>query len=125
MHCPQFSGCATRLKGDYCPDTGRAEFSQLIDSDGHFDPAYFNRVKLCSEVVMQCVEKLAEHKFGGERATELPVPTDLIQQAGEEHPVEIRNVDLRACGYLAYARWMGDTGIGYRPPTPKTGCAVP
>ncbi len=97
MRCPHFSVCATRLKGDYCPDTGRDEFCQLIDSDGHFDPACFNRVKPCGEVVMQHVERLAEHKFGCERATELPVPTDLVQQASEEHPVEIRNVDLRAC----------------------------
>ena len=97
MHCPHFSGCTTRLKGGYCPDTSKDEFSQIIDSDGHFDPARFNGVKPCGGVIMQHVERLAEHKFGRDRATELPVPTDLIQLAGEEHPVEIRNIDLRAC----------------------------
>jgi len=49
MHCPQFSGCATRLKGSYCPDTDKEEFSRLIDSDGHFDPAHFGHAKLCGK----------------------------------------------------------------------------
>ena len=97
MHCPHFSGCATRLKGGYCLDTRKAEFCQLIDSDGHFDPAQFERVKPCGEGVMQHVERLAEHKFGRDRAAEPPVSTDLVKLASEEHPVEVRNIDLRAC----------------------------
>ena len=54
------------------------EFSQLIDSDSHFDPARFNRVKPCGEGVMQHVERLAEHIFERDRATDLPVPSTLI-----------------------------------------------
>ena len=54
-------------------------------------------MKPCGEGVMQNIEMLAEHKFGRDRATELPVPTDLIQLASEEHPIEVRNLDLRAC----------------------------
>jgi hypothetical protein len=96
-HCPQFSSCTTRLRGDYCPDTDRERFHQLVDSDDHFDPACFDGVKPCGEGVMQNIEMLAEHKFGRNRATELPVPTDLIHLASEEHPIEIRSLDLRAC----------------------------
>jgi hypothetical protein len=81
MHCPQFSGCATRLEGGYCSDADRDSFNRLIDSDGHFSPSHFDGVKPCGEGVMQHVERLAEHRFGYDEATELPVPTDLIQLA--------------------------------------------
>ena len=81
MRCPQFSNCSTRSKGDYCPDADKDDFSQLIDSDGHFDRARFNGVKPCGEGVMQHVESLAEHKFGRGRATDLPIPTNLVELA--------------------------------------------
>jgi predicted transcriptional regulator len=85
------------LRGNYCPDADRERFHQLVDSDDHFDSVFFNGVKPCGEGVMQNVEMLAERKFGRDRATKLPVPTDLIQLASEEHPIEVRNLDLRAC----------------------------
>jgi hypothetical protein len=98
MHCPHFSGCATRLNGGYCLDTDKNQFSQLIDSDGHFDAAHFDNVRPCGRGIINHVEKLAEARFGYSTATiELPVPTDLIQLAGDGYPVEIRSIDLRAC----------------------------
>jgi predicted transcriptional regulator len=97
MHCPQFSSCTIRLRGDYCPNTDKDRFNQLINSDGHFFPDNFNQVKICSGEVMQHVERLAEHRFGRDRANELPVPTNLIALASEEHPIEVRTLDLRAC----------------------------
>jgi predicted transcriptional regulator len=54
-------------------------------------------VKICGGEIMQHVERLAEHRFGCDRANELPVSTNLIALASEEHPIEIRPLDLRAC----------------------------
>jgi len=97
MHCPQFSRCSTRLRGDYCSDADKDEFNQLIDSDSHFDLARFNGVKPCDEEVMQHVERLAEYKFGRGRAADLRVPTNLVELADEGSSIEVRPVDLRAC----------------------------
>ena len=97
MHCPQFSSCSIRLRGDYCPDTDKDRFNQLINSDGHFPAEDFAQVKPCRGEIMQHVERLAEHRFGRDRADELPVPTSLIEMASEEHPIEVRPLVLRAC----------------------------
>jgi hypothetical protein len=125
MHCPQFTYCATRLKGDYCPDTNKDEFSRLIDSDGHFDPARFDHARLCGESIMQYVARLAEQELRRGNTTELPVPTDLVQLASEEHPVEIRNIDLRAC-YAA--TWLMPDGwviqVSDTVPTPRKRVAL-
>jgi hypothetical protein len=60
------------LKGSYCPNANKDEFSQLVDSDGHFNPAYFDHTKLCGKGVMQHVARLAEQQLRHGKTTKLP-----------------------------------------------------
>lgn len=96
MHCPLLNYCTSKLRSDGCADANRKKLSELIASDGQFDPDQFDRVKFCGDGVMPYVERLAEQQLRRCKVTDIPVPTDLVQLVDEGHPIEVRPLDLRA-----------------------------
>ncbi|UCB42919.1 MAG: ImmA/IrrE family metallo-endopeptidase [Dehalococcoidales bacterium] len=97
MRCPLLNCCTSMLRSEWCADTNLTKLNLLIASDGQFDPDSFDRIRPCGEGVMPYVERLAEQQLRRGKVAAIPVPTDLVQLAGEGHPVEVRPLDLRAC----------------------------
>jgi hypothetical protein len=88
MHCPLLNCCTSKLRKECCADTNREKLNLLISSDGQFNPDNFDQLKLCGVGVMPHVERLAE-------------------LVGEGHPIEVRQLDLRAC---CAATWLLQDG---------------
>jgi hypothetical protein len=107
MHCPLLNCCTSKLRKECCADTNREKLNLLISSDGQFNPDNFDQLKLCGVGVMPHVERLAEQQLRRGNITGIPVPTDLIQLVGEGHPIEVRQLDLRAC---CAATWLLQDG---------------
>lgn len=97
MHCPVISHCQSRSDDTRCTDINQEELSRLIAGDGRSDPDSCERTRPCRSGVMPFIERLAETQLKKGGADCPPVSTDLVSQADEEHPVEVRTVHLKAC----------------------------
>ena len=97
MHCPVIRACQYHGDKNYCIDMHREEISRLISSDEQLRSHSCEHIRLCRSGVMPYVEKLAQEQLNRGYSTRLPIPTDLISLADEQHIIEVRAVRLNTC----------------------------
>jgi len=94
-HCPLYSHCHIRKKGDWCPDDNRKRLDNLVDCK-RFNLSDYDFVECgaCGRI-FKVVEKLAQRylKKGGVRCP--PVPTELFSLADKQHTIEARLLPLK------------------------------
>ena len=103
-HCPLHDECQVRLQGSKCLDDSKiylGEISALMDDD-EFTLSDPESGKLefirCAKVgkIFRLVEKLAQKYLKMGNVNSPPVPEVLITLCDKSHPVEIRQVPLKA-----------------------------
>ena len=94
-HCPAYSHCHIRKKGDWCPDDNRKRLDKLVDCKRFNLSSYdFIECGACGRI-FKVVGKLAQRylKKGGVRCP--PVPTELFSLADKQHTIEARLLPLK------------------------------
>ena len=94
MHCPFYSHCRMRLICPCCADDKKEKFSQLIEGGSQFNPDDYDFIKPCNGRIIPFVEKLARKQLGKASIRCIPVPTEIISLADDQHPIEVRLVPL-------------------------------
>ena len=101
-HCPVYQSCQSRLRNVWCLSE-QEEYCQLlnefIDNDDFTDPASIEfEYPACrkSGGIFKLVRRLAVRYRKEAGIDRLPVPTDLITQADDYLPIEVREVPLKA-----------------------------
>jgi len=97
MHCPFIGNCQYHGEENYCIDEHRDKFCRLISSDEQLSSHDCEHIRLCRRGVMPFVEKLAQEQLSKGYSSRIPIPTDLISLADEQHIIEVRAVHLNAC----------------------------
>lgn len=109
MHCPVIRACQYHGDENYCTDMHREKLSHLISSDEQLHSHNCEHIRLCRGGVMPFVEKLAQEQLNKGYSSKLPIPTDLISLADEQHIIEVRAVRLNACNAATWRlkdRWV-------------------
>ncbi|MFB0557171.1 MAG: hypothetical protein ACETVW_04885, partial [Dehalococcoidia bacterium] len=102
-HCPLYNDCEFRLQSQ-CLDDNKEYFQristsldneELILSGSELGKLEFIR---CAKVsrIFQLVEKLAHKYFKMGEVHSPPVPAVLVAQCDRSHPIEVREVPLKA-----------------------------
>lgn len=95
-HCPFYSHCQARQRGDWCLDDNRKYLYQLDDTKQFKLTNYkFIRCGSCGGI-FKMVEMVAQRllKKGGVHCP--PVPAELVSLADEQYPIEVRLLPLKA-----------------------------
>ena len=101
MHCPLYSRCPLR-KSDkgWCADDNREIFTRLLDSDISYDSLNYSCLKYAgnnSWGLFKFVEKLANTQLNRAKVRSVPVPTELVFQVDEQHPIEVQLLPIKSC----------------------------
>jgi len=99
QHCPLYSHCQVRLKGEWCADDNRNVLEELYKDD-HFRPEKYSNIEeathsTASEMAKR-IEMLAWQYLKQGNCHCPPVPTELISLADEQHTVEVYLLPLKA-----------------------------
>jgi len=99
QHCPAYSHCQVRLKGEWCADDNRGVLEKLYRDDD-FRPEKYSTIEEATHsgasVMAKRIEMLARRYLKQGNCHCPPVPTELISLADEQHPVEVRLLPLKA-----------------------------
>jgi len=99
QHCPAYSHCQVRLKGEWCADDNRDVLENLY-RDNDFRPEKYSTIEdithsTASEIAKK-IELLAGRYLKQGNCHCPPVPTELISLADEQRPVEVRLLPLKS-----------------------------
>ncbi|MBA7663110.1 hypothetical protein ES703_71149 [subsurface metagenome] len=99
QHCPAYSHCQVRLKGEWCADDNRDVLENLY-RDNDFRPEKYSTIEdithsAASEIAKR-IELLAGRYLKQGNCHCPPVPTELISLTDEQHPVEVRLLPLKS-----------------------------
>ena len=95
MHCPLASHCQPRQSGKWCVDDNIEHIRRILE-DHRFKLSDYDFIKPTGRCrIFQLVEMLAQEwqKKGGVCC--LPVPTELVSLADDQHPIEARLLPLK------------------------------
>lgn len=103
-HCPLYQSCQLRLNNAWCLSEHK-EYCELIshfvDDDLNFpdQTSFKSEILQCpkSGRIFELVRRLANRYLIEAGINHLPIPTDLITQADDNLPIEVRQVPLKAC----------------------------
>jgi len=102
IHCPVYESCKLRLQGIWCISDNLDYYkarNELLDDDDLAEPSGIGpKLNSCPESgrIFQLVTMLATRYQVEAGIDRLPVPTDLITQTGNNLPIEVRQVPLKA-----------------------------
>ncbi len=104
IHCPVYQSCHSRLSGEWCLSEHQKLYQLMNDFlDDEVpdltDPASIESEFLCypySGRIFHLVRKLAVSYQDAAGIDRLPVPTNLITHGGDNLPIEIRQLPLKA-----------------------------
>jgi len=99
QHCPAYSHCQVRLKGEWCADDNRDVLENLY-RDNDFRPEKYSTIEdithsTASEIAKK-IELLAGRYLKQGNCHCPPVPTELISLADGQRPVEVRLLPLKS-----------------------------
>ncbi len=100
MHCPLYSRCQNRLRGDWCPNDNLDLIARLVD-DRRFNIDKYTLTGggigggECGRI-FQLVERLAKEYLKRAGVHCSPVQAGIVSLADAQHPIEVRIVPLRA-----------------------------
>jgi len=99
QHCPAYSHCQVRLKGEWCADNNREVLEKLYRDDD-FRPEKYSNIEeathsAASEMAKR-IEMLAQRYLKQGNCHCPPASTELISFVDERHPVEVRLLPLKA-----------------------------
>jgi len=93
--CPLYEHCLLKQKGDWCASDSKELLDQLFN-DGQSCLSNYDCVeRLTSGRIFKLVEKLAQRFLTKGKVCSPPVPKELITLF-DQHPVDVREVPLRA-----------------------------
>ena len=98
QHCPAYSNCQVRLKGEWCADNNREVLEKLYRDD-HFRPEKYCSLKAATHSaasdMAKKIEMLARKYLKRVESYHPPVPTELALLSDEQNAIEVRMVSLK------------------------------
>ena len=95
-HCPLYGCCQHRLAGKWCTDDN-GEFLKRLSDDRRFNFRNYEFIESGGPYgIFELVTSLANNYLERGGIHNAPVPTELVQLADEQHPIEVHQLPLIA-----------------------------